>query len=83
MKKVIMIFAASIFSTSVYAMPGGMSEACQQQYEKYAAKSGPKAFSKGSTNGCGWASGKDVKKRAISFCNAHGGRKCRIVEFAE
>lgn len=87
LKSIVLALALLAVTASVgfaAEMPSGMSRACQDQYAKYKAYKGPKAFAKGRNWGCGWSAGTDHslgehKGRALEFCSKHT-TTCVIVE---
>lgn len=72
--------------SAAYAMPQGMSKACQGEYKKYKKKKGPKAFAVSSDKHCGWWWGADslskAKENAIKGCKEYSSNEdsCRVVE---
>jgi hypothetical protein len=78
------VISVLIAGAPAMAQPAGMGAACTKAYDVYAGSTGPKAFARGKTKGCGYAYGKanlaEARKAALNFCRGHGGDGCRVLE---
>lgn len=86
MRKITLVAATLFWTLPAAALPPGMGQKCNTEYERYASKQGPKAFAISRGDACGWrslapgSSMQEVKRRAIGYCIAAGGKGCRVVE---
>lgn len=80
------LFLCLTLPSQVSAMPAGMSDVCKAEYQKYQNATGPKAFAKGTTKGCGWRGNRksivEAKQGAVDYCVQYKGDNCKVVESA-